>query len=1046
MKQNIAFTIDSFRQPVGFPSSGNFLCYLIVILLVFPACTGKMSVEEAKQVTVFMSEEVFVPPPRRIDDILSILEQPGEFDKEITDKHRTIADQQPPKTDNPKKLYPFYVERGQAALQIYRFNQALEDFRKALLFARLAKISGPYIFNRLGITELWGGNFKRGIELLERSLSLKKQCSSYSQLVKAHAMQGDLEAAEKIKNDGVQFCNQPDWWYGKNIHTPIMKATVFEAQGNFRAAEKHWRHRLKSAARMKTDYPMHFIIARTELANNLMRQNRLLEAEQEQRLAIKEAIAHTGKESEGTGARIVSLGRALQKQGRLKDAQKLLEAGMTIMQKSDLSADSHIMGRTRMQYGNILVDQEKYSEAINVYVLAKKALANNQYLFEKTFAHNPNLMLCLLKTGRINEALQLISPTYNIYIKNFGMNHHLTAEILAFRGMAYFNQKKFRLAADDFSKSIPVLLAANIATVGDYSSRQRFKHIVEAYIDLLSQIHKSHLEKELNLDASAEAFRLADAVRGQVVQSALGASGARMAVANPVLADLVRREQNTDNQIKALQSILSDTLAVPEDQRNPAAIENLTAKLDTLSKARWALLVEIKKLFPKYSDFTNPQPSTISLVKKNLQPNEALISIYTTDERSYVWAIPADGEIKFSKSNISAKKIIRLVKQLRKALAPDPETLSDIPAFDVQQAYTLYKHLIKPVEAAWKEAKHLIIVTHGPLGQLPFSILPASTPKLQEDDVLFANYRDVPWLIRKVSITRQPSVSSFIMLRSLPHGNPERKAFAGFGDPFFNKTQMADAQKLQTIKKPAVADIQEPIQIRGIRITDIGNLDSDAITSSNLGMLNRLPDTAEEINSIASALGAEISKDVFLGTEASEQRVKTMDLSDRRVIAFATHALVPGDLDGLDQPALALCSPEVTGEKEDGLLTLGEILKLKLNADWVVLSACNTGAADGAGAEAVSGLGRAFFYAGSRAILVSMWPVETTSAGKLTTGLFRYQRENPEFSRAQALRQSMLQLIDSPGLIDDASGKIVASYAHPIFWAPFIIVGDSGLR
>jgi hypothetical protein len=296
-----------------------------------------------------------------------------------------------------------------------------------------------------------------------------------------------------------------------------------------------------------------------------------------------------------------------------------------------------------------------------------------------------------------------------------------------------------------------VLLAANIATTGDYSSRQRFKLIIEAYIDLLSQIHGSHLEKELNLNAPADAFRLADAVRGQVVQSAMGASSARMAVANPVLADLVRKEQNTDHQIKALQSIISDTLAVPENQRNPSAIENLTATLNTLSKARKALLEEIKIQFPKYSDFTNPQPATISLVKNNLQTNEALISIYTTDEHSYVWAIPSKGEIKFFKSNMDKKKITGIANQLRKALAPEAQVLGDIPPFDVKQAYTLYKHLIKPVGAAWKEAKHLIIVSHGPLGQLPFSILPTSTPKLREDDVLFSNYRDVHWLIREVS-------------------------------------------------------------------------------------------------------------------------------------------------------------------------------------------------------------------------------------------------------------------------------------------------------
>ena len=207
-------------------------------------------------------------------------------------------------------------------------------------------------------------------------------------------------------------------------------------------------------------------------------------------------------------------------------------------------------------------------------------------------------------------------------------------------------------------------------------------------------------------------------------------------------------------------------------------------------------------------------------------------------------------------------------------------------------------------------------------------------------------------------------------------------------------------------------------------------------------MLNRLPETAEEIESIARVMGADPARDIFLGKYASELQVKSMDLSNRRVVAFATHGLVPGDLDGLLQPALALSSPSVTGDNEDGLLTMGEILKLRLNADWVVLSACNTGAAKGAGAEAVSGLGRAFFYAGARALLVSNWSVETTSAKRLTTDLFKRQTEDPSLDRAEALRQAMLHLIDEAGYIDAVTGKLICSYAHPIFWAPFTVVGD----
>ena len=214
--------------------------------------------------------------------------------------------------------------------------------------------------------------------------------------------------------------------------------------------------------------------------------------------------------------------------------------------------------------------------------------------------------------------------------------------------------------------------------------------------------------------------------------------------------------------------------------------------------------------------------------------------------------------------------------------------------------------------------------------------------------------------------------------------------------------------------------------------------------SINISALPRLPDTAEEVRSIARVMKADLVRDIFVGKNASEGRVKSMKLSDYRVVAFATHGLVPGDLDGLTQPALALSAPAVTGGKDDGLLTMGEILGLRLDADWVVLSACNTGSGKGAGAEAVSGLGRAFFYAGTRALLVSNWPVETTSARQLTTDLFRRQAEDPTLGRAEALRRTMLALVEGPGFVDPASNKIVFSYAHPIFWAPFSLVGDGG--
>jgi CHAT domain-containing protein len=215
------------------------------------------------------------------------------------------------------------------------------------------------------------------------------------------------------------------------------------------------------------------------------------------------------------------------------------------------------------------------------------------------------------------------------------------------------------------------------------------------------------------------------------------------------------------------------------------------------------------------------------------------------------------------------------------------------------------------------------------------------------------------------------------------------------------------------------------------------------LNSAQLKDLQPLPDTALELVDMARALDAEPSASVFIGRQATEYKVKNTDLSRTNVLVFATHGLLPGDLDGLDEPALALSAPSIEhNEQDDGLLSMSEILGLRLNAQWVILSACNTAAANGVASEALSGLGRAFFYAGTRALLASHWPVETNSARLLTTELFKNQANDKGISRSRALQKSMLSLIDGPGYVDPVTNKTVFSYAHPLFWAPFTLIGE----
>jgi CHAT domain-containing protein len=170
---------------------------------------------------------------------------------------------------------------------------------------------------------------------------------------------------------------------------------------------------------------------------------------------------------------------------------------------------------------------------------------------------------------------------------------------------------------------------------------------------------------------------------------------------------------------------------------------------------------------------------------------------------------------------------------------------------------------------------------------------------------------------------------------------------------------------------------------------------------------------------------------VFLQAQATEARVKQTDLSHYRFLAFATHGVMAGQLSGPAEPGLVLTPPSTASALDDGYLSASEVAQLKLNADWVVLSACNTAAPDGTpGAEGLSGLAKAFFYAGGRALLVSNWPVASKATQVLITTTMKTYADAPQNGKPEALRTAMLSMMDQP------------QYSHPFFWAPFSVVGD----
>jgi CHAT domain-containing protein len=286
----------------------------------------------------------------------------------------------------------------------------------------------------------------------------------------------------------------------------------------------------------------------------------------------------------------------------------------------------------------------------------------------------------------------------------------------------------------------------------------------------------------------------------------------------------------------------------------------------------------------------------------------------------------------------------------------------------------------------------LSFVLDGALTSLPPQVLITTDPDGK-------NLNSVDWLVRKYAVTVLPSIASLKILRGEKSTVAALKPMIGFGDPVFDRTT-------RTIGRPKVAALNRSLTsfYRGVTV------DTKALADA----LPPLPETADELRAVAKILGAS-SEDIELEEAASVTTVENHPLSNYRVVYFATHALVAGEVEkfakGKAEPALVLSIPEKPTEDDDGLLRASDVAMLKINADFVVLSACNTAAGDKPGAEALSGLARAFFYAGAKSLIVSHWEVDSDATVELMDGLFEALKANPRLSHAEALQASMLRMI-----------------------------------
>jgi CHAT domain-containing protein len=325
---------------------------------------------------------------------------------------------------------------------------------------------------------------------------------------------------------------------------------------------------------------------------------------------------------------------------------------------------------------------------------------------------------------------------------------------------------------------------------------------------------------------------------------------------------------------------------------------------------------------------------------------------------------------------------------------------------------------------------------------LPFQILVTAPPAATKTS-LTDGYRDVAWLIRKHALTVLPAVSSLKALREFAKRSHADKPYIGFGDPLLDgdpEKYKDDAVRARLAREkrcnPTLG--QRVASLLGLR-GGTRTIDAAAHGLADVADIRRqapLPETADELCDVAHDLDADPVTDLYLGAKATEAEVKRLSedgtLAKYRIVHFATHGALAGQMSKTSEPGLIMTPPDTATDVDDGYLSASEVATLKLDADWVILSACNTAAGGSDGAEALSGLARAFFYAGARSLLVSHWAVNSDATVKIIMKGFDELKENPTIGRAESLRRSMLAMIDH--------GKEYE--AQPAFWAPFVLVGE----
>jgi CHAT domain-containing protein/tetratricopeptide (TPR) repeat protein len=747
-----------------------------------------------------------------------------------------------------------------------------------------------------------------------------------------------------------------------------------------------------------------------------------------------------------------------------------------------LQIDETIYGASHPEVATILTNWALSYKSSNgdAELLLKRALAIMEGAYGKdhlgtTFSLH-NLAMLYRSEGRLDDAEDLLKRSLEIRRRSLELDNSDLALSRSSLGWLFVDRERWNEAYDLFMQSAESSIRRSRRerrsprNTADLAERANIGQAMAVFVGQVAVGWKIAERVPLrNGSLQEETFLAAQWAHTSMTGSAVARMAARFGAKDPNLASVVRERQDLVVAWQLLDARFTSVRAHARDQQDSREADEIRTSLKNIDQKIETIDQRLGKEFPEFIALAYPEPLDISAVRELLGPEEALIQFLDLSkfsdipEQTFAWVVTKNNDPQWLRIPIGTSALIEKVEMLRcgldaeqwegiehparcgRLLGIDSKPPLEVPLpFNLSVAHDLYRMLLAPFEELIRD-KNLFIVPSGPLTSLPFHVLVTETPKTKLPKT-FGEFKDVAWLVRRQPITILPSVASLQELRKLAKQSAAPKAYIGYGNPVLHGADdcrrgqiRSDCSVFNTASDARANSgaIHSRMEMRSASLERMfrNGIATEAVLAE-VRALCPLPDTAQEIRCVAQSFGGTDSE-VRLGEDATEAEIKRLsesgELAKYRVLHFATHGLLAGDtgfMEGREgEPALVM-TPD---PGNDGLLKASEVAQLKLNADWVILSACNTAAGDKLGAEALSGLARAFFYAGTRALLVSHWPVYSDVAVRLVNDIFSAMRANQAIGRAEALRHAMIRLIEDPTSDDNV---------HPSIWAPFIVVGE----